>query len=492
MLFNSFEFALFLSIVFILYWFVFRGLRTQNIFVVFVSYLFYGWWDWRFLILIAITTVASYASGLLIERYRNKEITFESNGQKQLNRPKIVAACNIILNLLILCVFKYFDFFGENLSRLFELFGFGLDWVTVEILLPVGISFYTFQALSYTIDVYKRKIEPTHDSVSFFAYVSFFPQLVAGPIERATNLLPQFYKKRTFDYAQAVNGTRQILWGLFKKIVVADNCATVANSVFDNYADASGSTLVVGALMFTFQIYGDFSGYSDIAIGVARLFGINFMQNFNFPYFSRDIAEFWRRWHISLTTWFRDYIYIPLGGSREGARKSFRNTMIIFLVSGFWHGASWTFLVWGAYHALLFVPLVLTGNNRKFLGAVANNRWFPSIKELGQMMLTFFLVAIGWIIFRAETITDAYNFILRMFSKSLFSLPVVGKYNFACSLLGILILLTFEWINRNGEFGLDYSHAKTKSYQRLFVYTSLVLAIIFLGSSGQNFIYFQF
>lgn len=297
MLFNSIQFALFLPLVFVFYWFVVnRNLRLQNVFIVAVSYLFYGWWDWRFLILIAITTAASYYSGLLIEKYRKQDTTSRAGSR---NISKGVATLNIVFNLLILCAFKYFNFFGENLYGLVSLFGYKLDWVTLDILLPVGISFYTFQALSYTIDVYKGKIEPTRDVVSFFAYVSFFPQLVAGPIERATNLLPQFFKERTFDYANAVLGLRQILWGLFKKIVVADNCAIAANSVFDNYADASGSTLVFGALMFAFQIYGDFSGYSDIAIGTARLFGIELMRNFNFPYFSRNIAEFWRRWHIS-------------------------------------------------------------------------------------------------------------------------------------------------------------------------------------------------
>ena len=307
MLFNSFEFLIFLPAVFLLYWFVFKPLKWQNLFVVAASYLFYGWWDWRFLILIAITTFCSYASGLLIQKYAGRR-----------TRRRIVCATNILLNLIILGIFKYLNFFGENFALLLDALGFKCDWVTLDILLPVGISFYTFQALSYTIDVYRGNIQPTRNIVAFFAFISFFPQLVAGPIERATNLLPQFLVPRKFDYAKAVDGMRQILWGLFKKMVVADNCAVAVNMIFDQYQSFDGFTLFIGGLLFTFQIYGDFSGYSDIAIGTARLFGINLMRNFNYPYFSRNIAEFWRRWHISLTTWFRDYVYFPLGGSRRG------------------------------------------------------------------------------------------------------------------------------------------------------------------------------
>ena len=284
----------------------------------------------------------------------------------------------------------------------------------------MGISFYTFQALSYSIDVYRGKIEPTKDIVAFFAFISFFPQLVAGPIERATNLLPQFLKKREFNYDTAVDGMRQILWGLFKKIVVADNCAVFVDQVFSTYTYQSGSSLLLGAIFFTFQIYGDFSGYSDIAIGTAKLFGIKLMRNFNVPYFSRDIAEFWRRWHISLTTWFRDYVYIPLGGSRVSKAKVIRNTFIIFLVSGFWHGANWTFIAWGAYHAILFLPLILTGKNRKYTNQISEGRVLPTFKEAGQMLLTFFLAVIGWIIFRAESIGQAWEYVCGMLQSDTF------------------------------------------------------------------------
>lgn len=477
MLFNSFEFALFLPLVFLCYWFVVnKNLKLQNLFIVAVSYLFYGWWDWRFLILIAFTTLCSFLSGTLIEKHRDKKTA------------KIIATSNIVLNLGILGVFKYFNFFSENFGKLFEVFGYTLDWVTLDILLPVGISFYTFQALSYTIDVYKRKIEPTHDVVSFFAYVSFFPQLVAGPIERATNLLPQFYVKRQFDYAKAVDGMRQILWGLFKKMVIADNCAIVANDIFNNYADYNGSTLFLGALFFTFQIYGDFSGYSDIAIGTARLFGFNLMRNFNFPYFSRDIAEFWRRWHISLTTWFRDYIYIPLGGSRGGKLMSFRNTMIIFLVSGLWHGANWTFIVWGAFHALLFLPLLLTGSNRKYTDlVVAENRKLPTIKELGQMLFTFLLALVGWIIFRAETIGHAWDYIVNMFTNSPLSLPMVwGKK----SIILIMILMIVEWIGRRNQYALEIMPKNRVA--RWSIYFAIAVCVFWFSGKGATFIYFQF
>ena len=350
MLFNSLEFILFLPIVFLLYWFVFnRSLKLQNLFIVVISYIFYGWWDWRFLILIGFTSFCSFLSGLLIEKYDDQPF-----------KRKLVNTINIVINLFILAIFKYYNFFVGSFS---EAFGVDGDSLLLNVILPVGVSFYTFQALSYSIDVYRRTLKPTHNVINLFAYVSFFPQLVAGPIERATNLLPQFERERKFDYSKAIDGCRQMLWGFFKKIIIADMCAVGVNNIFDSYTQVGGGLLIVGALL---QIYGDFSGYSDIAIGCSKLFGIDLMRNFNIPYFSRDVAEFWRRWHISLTTWFRDYIYIPLGGSRVSKWLSIRNTFIIFLVSGFWHGANWTFVAWGAYHALLFIPLLLLNKNRKF------------------------------------------------------------------------------------------------------------------------------
>lgn len=483
MLFNSFEFFVFLPIVFLLYWFVFKPLRWQNLLVVAVSYLFYGWWDWRFLILIALTTFCSYASGILLEKCKTNRLT-----------QKWISASNIALNLLILCIFKYYNFFGENLQALFQAFGLQLDWVTLDILLPVGISFYTFQALSYTIDVYQHKLKPTHDIVAFFAFISFFPQLVAGPIERATNLLPQFLKTRKFDYAQATDGMRQILWGLFKKMVVADNCASVVNDIFGNYQEMNGIVLFFGAFAFTFQIYGDFSGYSDIAIGVAKLFGIKLMKNFSFPYLSRDIAEFWRRWHISLTTWFRDYIYIPLGGSRCGKWKWFRNTLIIFLVSGLWHGAQWTFVCWGLFHAILFLPLMLLGKNRKNLAKIEiNKEGIAAIsKNAFSIFITFILVLTGWVIFRAENVGEAFFYIIRMynFADWDFALLIPGSTQKILTYVIVLLSIIFLWLGDAIAYKKEDPFLRLKGWKLMILAISIVFFAAYKNSL--DFIYFQF
>ena len=480
MLFNSIEFAIFLPIVFLLYWFVFnKNLKLQNLFVVVVSYIFYGWWDWRFLFLIAFTSACSFAAGLLIDKFRENQ-----------RKIRVINSLNIIINLLILGVFKYYDFFVSSFAELF--LGAKDDGLLLHLILPVGISFYTFQALSYSIDVYKGKLEPTRDIIQFFAFVSFFPQLVAGPIERATNLLPQFTKPRSFDYETGVDGLRQILWGLFKKMVVADNCAVYVDKVFSTYQTQSGSTLLLAAIFFAFQIYGDFSGYSDIAIGTAKLFGIKLMRNFNVPYFSRDIAEFWRRWHISLTTWFRDYVYIPLGGSRCSKAKIVRNTFVIFLLSGFWHGANWTFIAWGAYHALLFLPLILMGKNRKYKDTVAEDRALPTLKESGQMLLTFILVVIGWIIFRADSIGQAGDYLQHMFSPSLISVPWLFSRSFYIPLMVALsIMICAEWL-----FRVDLSFRRLdripKTFRVLLYYMLIVFMYIAAPAGNTQFIYFQF
>ena len=523
MLFNSIEFALFLPVVFLLYWlltprnsnavgstprysiFKYIGknigidtqLRLQNLFVVVASYVFYGWWDWRFLLLIAFTSLCSWASGILINKYSSIKEHDESpiaTDQKSTNHKffwsKFYLTLNIVINLLILGFFKYYNFFVESFVDAFALCGVRLHASTLQIILPVGISFYTFQALSYSIDIYRRKLDVCRDPIAFFAYVSFFPQLVAGPIERATNLLPQMQKPRTFNYEKAVDGCRQMLWGLFKKIVIADNCAVYVNEVFANYQNQSGSTLLLAAILFTFQIYGDFSGYSDIAIGCAKLFGIDLMQNFRYPYFSRDIAEFWRRWHISLTTWFRDYIYIPLGGSRTTKAKVIRNTFIIFLVSGFWHGANWTFIAWGAYHAFLFLPLILLGKNRRYTDTVAEGRILPSLKETFQMLTTFMLAVIGWIIFRAESITQAWEYMCGMCDASLFSVPWLKIREFYIPLFtSIILMLVIEWNNRDKQKSL-YLHKNT--YIRWLIFEILIGAMLVYGGSSSEFIYFQF
>lgn len=482
MLFNSLEFFLFLPIVFLLYWFVFKKkLFLQNLFIVFVSYIFYGWWSYKFLFLIFFTSICSFISGLLINKYIDKDK----------KKAKIISAINIIINLSILGFFKYFNFFIESFISAFSLVGISLDIHTLNIILPVGISFYTFQALSYSIDVYKKKLKATKDMVSFLAYVSFFPQLVAGPIERATNLLPQFHKPRVFSYDIAVDGCRQMLWGFFKKVVIADSCAEYVDYVFNNYNSLSSSSLVLGAIFFTFQIYGDFSGYSDIAIGAAKLFGIKLMKNFSLPYLSRDIAEFWRHWHISLTTWFRDYLYIPLGGSRKGKKATIRNTFIIFLVSGFWHGASWTFVFWGLYHSLLFLPLLLMNRNRKYLDIVAKNTKMPSLKEFFQIVSTFVLVAIGWIIFRAKTIKEAFYYFISMFSFSIKDKPF-NDISFIKIIFFILILIVFEWIQRKKEHCFDFSNIKHWYIRYAIYFTALITILIYMTGGQKEFIYFQF
>ena len=477
MLFNSLEFAIFLPIVFLLYWFVFgKNLKLQNLFIVVASYVFYGWWDWRFLVLLAFTSLFSYACGLAIEKCRDTP-----------RKAKTANILNVVINLLILGVFKYYNFFVTSFADAF-LDG-KTDGLLLKIILPVGISFYTFKALSYSIDVFRGKLKPTHDVVQYLAYVGFFPQLLAGPIERATNLLPQLEKPRTFDYEMGVDGLRQILWGLFKKIVIADNCAVYVDRVFSTYQTQSGSTLLLAAIFFAFQIYGDFSGYSDMAIGTGKLFGFKTMKNFNMPYFSRDIAEFWRRWHISLTTWFRDYVYIPLGGSRCSKAKIVRNTFVIFLLSGLWHGANWTFFAWGAFHAFLFLPLILLGKNRKYRDTVAEGRLLPSLKEFGQMLLTFFLATVGWIIFKADSIGLAWNYMKGICSTSLFSRPdASGVTGFA---VAIVIMLLVEWFQRDKEHGFDLSGIKW-GVVRFAAYLAVLFLTFSFGGHAVNFIYFQF
>ena len=483
MLFNSIDFAIFLPIVFVLYWFVTnKNLKLQNFLIVAASYVFYGWWDWRFLSLIIFSTIVDFTVG---QKLRNEE--------NQLKR-KVLLWTSILVNLGFLGFFKYYNFFLDNFIAAFSFFGQEIQGNSLNIILPVGISFYTFQTLSYTIDVYKRKLEPTNDFIAFSAFVSFFPQLVAGPIERATRLLPQFYKKRTFDYSKAVDGMRQILWGLFKKIVIADNCAQYANQIFNNSADLNGSTLVLGALFFTFQIYGDFSGYSDIAIGTSRLFGFHLMQNFNFPYFSRDIAEFWRRWHISLSTWFRDYLYIPLGGSRGSTWMKVRNTFIIFIVSGFWHGANWTFIVWGALNAIYFLPLLLTNNNRNNLDTVAQGKLLPSLKEFSFMLLTFCLTVFAWIFFRAENIGHAFSYISEILSPSLFKVPYFKNGTLAIpTIILTSIFIYIEWLGREQQFAIQNLGLKWQRPLRWSFYSLIIFAIgMFMPSVESPFIYFQF
>ena len=478
MIFNSFEFAVFLPVVWLAYWSLRGHLRLQNLLVVIASYAFYGWWDWRFLVLIAFTSAWSYVVGLVeLRRWESKP-------------SKALLTVSLVVNLGILGYFKYYNFFLDSAVTLLKTVGLEPNVSSLQIVLPVGISFYTFQALSYTIDVYRRNIRPTRDPFAFFAFISFFPQLVAGPIERATNLLPQFLSERRFDYADAVRGCRQMLWGFFKKMVVADNCAVVVNQYLNNGQADNGLTVLCSVFLFSIQIYGDFSGYSDIAIGCSRLFGIRLMRNFAFPYFARDIAEFWRRWHISLTTWFRDYLYIPLGGSRCSKAKMVRNTFAIFLVSGLWHGANWTFVAWGAFHALLFLPLLLRGKNRKYLAGIAEDRWYPTLSELGMMLGTFLLAMIGWLVFRATSLAEAVRWICDIANFASYGpfddFPHAGRVIFPM----IGLMFACEWINRREQFG--FARLPRWTVLRWLLYFALTLLIFMYAPGSQTFIYFQF
>ena len=478
MLFNSFDFLLFLPIVFLLYWFVFKSRKIQNLFLVAASYVFYGWWDWRFLFLIAITSICSYASGILLERYEGRR-----------KWQWMVSFANITLNLLILGVFKYYNFFMESFEGLFRSIGYQIDWVTLDVILPVGISFYTFQALSYTIDVYKKKLPATHDIVEFFAYICFFPQLVAGPIERATNLLPQFQHSRTFNYDRAVDGGKQILWGFVKKILIADRCAIIVDFYWNQYQDLPGLTLFILGVLFTFQIYCDFSGYSDIAIGCAKLFGIQLTKNFDNPYFSRSIPEFWRRWHISLMTWFRDYIYIPLGGSRCSKWKVIRNVFIVWGVSGLWHGADWTFVCWGLFHATLLSFYIILGINSKYKHIAAFGHYLPNIREAMQMIVTFFLVVIGWIIFRSDSMSQASGFLQSICTNTFFDPSALYGLK---ELILCFAFLTIEWWQRDKPFVLLMQGVKSKFVKWAICIGIAVFSYFYMADSISKFIYFQF
>lgn len=477
MLFNSISFAIFLPIVFILYWFVFRkNFRYQNILILVASFYFYACWDWRFLFLLMFSIGLDYFSALQIEKSKTEKAA------------KFWLILSIGINLGFLGFFKYYNFFTESFAELLNGFGFKVHVWLLKVVLPVGISFYTFHGLSYIIDVYKKRIKAERHFVDYALFVSYFPLLVAGPIERATHLLPQVKKPRTFNYEQAADGMRQMLWGFFKKMVIADNCAPIVNEIFMNYQTESASNLALGAVLFAFQIYGDFSGYSDIALGVSRLFGIELLKNFNFPYFSRDIAEFWRRWHISLSSWFRDYVYIPLGGSKGGLGMKIRNTFVIFLLSGFWHGANWTFIIWGGLNALFFLPLLIGKKNRENIEVVAMGRLIPSLRDITSMFFTFCLTTFAWIFFRSESITDAIQYISRIFDRSIFNYPT----EFSLKIVALsLVLFGVEWLNRSHAHGLEIS--KYNPWIRRLLYVFIIFIILRYGNFSNNeFIYFQF
>ncbi len=478
MLFNSIEFIIFLSVVFIIYWFFLnKHLWLQNSFILVVSYIFYGWWDCRFLFLIFISSLVDYFCGLLIYKYRETKI-----------KKNFFLIFSLFFNLSLLGFFKYYNFFIESFIEFSSLIGFKASPATLKLILPVGISFYTFQTLSYTIDVYRERIFPTKDIIAFLAFVSFFPQLVAGPVERAVNLLPQFKSVRNFDIKQAKDGLRQMLWGLFKKIVIADICALYVSEIFNNYNLYYSGTLILGIIYFAFQIYCDFSGYSDIAIGTAKLFGFRLMQNFAYPYFSRDIIEYWRRWHISLSTWFRDYLYIPLGGSRGSKFIQIRNIIITFTISGLWHGANWTFIIWGFLNGLLFIPNIIIGKSAR-TEVAAQDTIFPTLKELAQIISTFTAINLTCVFFRSATVYDAINYLTRLFTTDLiFDEKILSLHAF----IWIIILLFMEWVQRKKEHALQIN--QLSRFLRWIIYYILGTAVFyyFFSNFGQSFVYFQF
>ena len=484
MLFNSVDFAIFLPTVLVLYWFVFnKNLKTQNILIVVASYFFYGSWDWRFLFLILLSTVVDFAIGLFLEKENDQ------------TKRKVLLWTSVAVNLGILGYFKYYNFFLENFISVFTIFGMTIKANTLNIILPVGISFYTFQTLSYTIDVYKRKLKPTNDFIAFAGFVSFFPQLVAGPIERASHLLPQIKNRRTFDYSKAVDGLKQILWGLLKKMVIADNCAEFANQIFNDSANMNGSTLVLGALFFTFQIYADFSGYSDIAIGSARLFGIDLRQNFAYPYFSRNFTELWQRWHISLTTWFRDYLFMPIIRSSKnlGYYAKIRAVLLQFMIIGLWHGANWTFIVWGLIQALYFLPTIFKKKKLSFPSRMNNYKYLTSAFDGLRIIRTFSLVAFSLIFFRAESLQHAFNYISGIFSSSLFSLPkFLNMRDALITLLLVIIFFIIEWQGKNDKYAIEKILTKYSRPVRWAMYYTIVFVIFWFSGKPQEFIYFQF
>lgn len=478
MLFNSINFAIFLPIVFILYWFATTGnLKRQNILLLVSSYFFYACWNWRFLFLLIFSTALDYYTGIKM-----------SDAQNQ-NTKKFWFWLSITINLGFLGVFKYYNFFVQSFVDGASHFGLHINYWTLNVILPVGISFYTFHGLSYVIDIYKNRIQAEKNFIDYSVFVSFFPLLVAGPIERATHLLPQIQTKRIFNYTKAVDGLRQILWGLFKKIVIADQCAQYANSTFNHYDQYSGSSLLLGAILFAFQIYGDFSGYSDIAIGTAKLFGIELLRNFAYPYFSRDIAEFWRRWHISLSTWFRDYLYIPLGGSKGGTWMKVNNTFVIFIVSGFWHGANWTFIIWGFLNALYILPSIIFNTNRNNINIVAQGKYLPTAKEFFQILFTFILTVFAWIFFRAENLLVAIKYIEGIATKSLFSFPAQMP---KMLIFLIPIFMMIEWLGREDKHAIEKLGVKFPKIIKWGLYYTIIFFIFHFASSEQQFIYFQF
>lgn len=481
MLFNSLDFAVFLPVVFALYWVAkSAGNRSQNLVLMLASYFFYGWWDWRFLALIVTSTLVDYWCGLQLEK---------SSGN--LSRKRFLWL-SITMNLGLLGYFKYANFFLDSLKGAFSLAGSELSWSGMEIVLPVGISFYTFQSMAYTIDVYKNRLPAERNLMRFAVFIAFFPQLVAGPIERAQDMLPQLKAPKIFDREQATEGLRQILWGLFAKMVIADNCATYVNQVFADPSAYDPASLAVGAVMFSLQIYGDFAGYSLIAIGTARLFGIRLSQNFGYPYFAHNLSEFWSRWHITLTRWFRDYVYIPLGGNRAGTATTIRNILIVFLVSGLWHGAGWTFVIWGGLHGLMLIPSSLSRKRTFRFGLPRKTNAGNLSRRLG-IPVTFALVTLAWIFFRAPDLATAGEYLQGLFNfSSTAQNGIFGAPLYLILLLSGLFIAT-EFLQRRYAFPLFQLQKRTSVPIRWACYCVIIWLIgVMMQEDHSAFIYFQF
>jgi alginate O-acetyltransferase complex protein AlgI len=477
MIFNSIEFFIFFYFVFFIYWFFLnKKTKKQNLLLLLSSIFFYGFWDIRLLFLLV--------SLIALNFYSAKRIWIISSSRLKNQLFGLVVS----LNLLVLGVFKYFNFFIDSMNQLFTKLNFGANFNSLNIILPIGISFYTFHGISYIIDVKKGKINPENSCTNYALFVGYFPLLVAGPIERATHLLPQINKERSFNSLKIISGFKQILWGLFKKVVIADTCATFANDVFNNYTDYSSPYLIIGSILFSIQIYGDFSGYTDIALGVSRCLGIELITNFRFPYFSKNIHEFWKRWHISLTSWFRDYLYFPLGGNRKGKLRTIINTWIVFLISGLWHGANWTFVFWGGLNALLLTPSLVFSKIKLNENKILNSF---------RMVYTFSLITILWVFFRSNNINEAFSILKSIFGNFNLKNTVLGILEFIRFKIGIfyflLILLTFllEWAHRKSEFGLTLYFVKNQ-IMRWMIYLFLMFLILINMGEKSEFIYFQF
>ena len=481
MAFNSFEFLLFFLFFYFLFWQVLgKNLKIQNLLLLSGSYFFYAWLNWKFLLLLIVSTSVCYAFGILIHKTPNEK------------KKTILVYVSIIQVLLVLFFFKYYNFFITSVHDFLSLFNINANIQTLTIIMPLGISFYSFRLISYMLDINNEKYEPTNDWVVFFNYASFFPCLIAGPIDRANNLIPQLENKRVFNYSQTVDGLRQIVWGMFKKIVIADSCSTITSQIFDNYQTYPGSSLLLAAFLYIIQIYADFSGYSDIAIGVSRLLGFSIPKNFNFPFFAQNIAEFWQRWHISLTSWMTEYIYTPLSFIFRRYKKQgiLLSILINFILVGLWHGSKWTFIVFGLLHGLYFIPLILSGTLNK------KNKHEMGLKMLFGILKTFTIVMLTAIIFKCETIAMAFQYYKILFSKSLLSFPLInsGYINLFIILVYILLMLLIEWFGREEQHGIANTFTKKTRLLRWSFYIFLLLSIYYFSfvDKTQQFIYLQF